>query len=102
MEENKKCCEFCKTKERSEEEYRRLINRLNRIEGQIRGIRGMVEKSAYCPDILVQTAAAVSALNSFNRELLSSHIKTCVVNDIKNGDDETIDELLDTLRRLMK
>ena len=94
------CCH--KTKVRREEEYRSLINRLNRIEGQIRGIRGMVEKNAYCTDILVQVAAANAALNAFNRELLENHIKTCVANDIRNGKDETIDELVATLQKLMK
>ncbi|MGN1014528.1 MAG: metal-sensing transcriptional repressor [Butyricicoccus sp.] len=94
------CCH--KTKERSEEEYKRLINRLNRIEGQIRGIRGMVERSAYCPDILAQAAAANAALNAFSRELLSNHIRTCVADDIRNGNDETIDELLATLQKMMK
>lgn len=96
-------CECChKTKERSEEEYKRLINRLNRIEGQIRGIRGMVENSAYCTDIIVQVAAVNAALNSFNRELLSTHIRTCVANDIKDGKDETLEDLLNTLQKLMK
>ena len=89
-------------KERSEEEYKRLIHRLNRIEGQIRGIRGMVEKSAYCTDILAQVAAANAALNAFSKELLASHIKTCVAQDIRDGKDETIDELVDTLQKLMK
>lgn len=98
MEEN--CCH--KTKERSEEEYKRLIHRLNRIEGQIRGIRGMVEKSAYCPDILVQVAAANAALGAFTKELLGNHIKTCVAEDIRNGKDETVDELVEMLRKLMK
>ena len=74
------CCH--KTKERSQEEYTKLIHRLNRIEGQIRGIRGMVEKNAYCPDILVQVAAANAALNAFNKELLANHIRTCVADDI--------------------
>lgn len=96
----KNCCH--KTKERSEEERKKLINRLSRIEGQIRGIRGMVEKDAYCPDILVQVAAANAALNAFNKELLSSHIKTCVAEDIRAGKDETIDELVVTLQKLMK
>ena len=91
-----------KTKERSEEEYKSLIHRLNRIEGQIRGIRGMVEKNVYCTDILMQVAAVNAALNAFNRELLSEHIRSCVANDIRAGKDETIDELLDTLRKLMK
>lgn len=96
-------CECCKkTKERSDEEYKKLINRLNRIEGQIRGIRGMVEKNAYCTDILIQAAAANAALGAFNRELLANHIRTCVADDIKNGKDEVIDELIDTLRKIMK
>lgn len=94
------CCH--KTKKRDEEEYKKLINRLSRIEGQIRGIKGMVEKDAYCPDILIQVSAVNSALNSFNKELLASHIKTCVANDIRNGKDETIDELVLTLQKLMK
>ena len=95
-------CGCHRTKERPEEEYKRLIHRLNRIEGQIRGIRGMVEKSAYCPDILAQVAAANAALNAFSKELLANHIKTCVAQDIRAGKDETIDELLVTLRKLMK
>lgn len=101
MEENKCCC--CqKTKERSEEEYKSLIHRLNRIEGQIRGIRGMVEKNAYCTDILIQSAAVNAAVNAFNRELLANHIRTCVVNDIRNGKDDVVDELVATLQKLMK
>ena len=95
-------CHCHTTKVRSEEEYKRLIHRLNRIEGQIRGIRGMVEKSAYCTDILVQVAAANAALNAFSKELLASHIKTCVAQDIRDGKDETIDELVTTLQKLMK
>ena len=91
------CCH--KTKQRSEEAYTKLIHRLNRIEGQI---RGMVEKSAYCPDILVQVAAANAALNAFTKELLANHIKTCVADDIRAGRDETIDELVCTLQKLMK
>lgn len=100
---DKKCC-VCsqRMKERTYEEYRRLINRLNRIEGQIRGIKGMVEKSAYCPDILIQCSAVTAAMNAFNRELLSSHIRSCVVDDIRKGREETIDELLATLQKLMK
>lgn len=96
-----KCCSE-KTTERSAEEHKRLINRLNRIEGQIRGIKGMVEKDAYCTDILIQVSAVNSALNSFNKELLSKHIKTCVARDIRQGKDETIDELVLTLQKLMK
>lgn len=100
---DKKECQCChKTKERSEEEYKRLMNRLSRIEGQIRGIKGMVEKSAYCTDILVQVAAVNAALNAFNRELLSNHIRTCVADDIRKGNDEVIDDLLCTLQKLMK
>lgn len=95
-------CMCHKTKERSEEEYKSLIHRLNRIEGQIRGIKGMIEKNAYCPDILVQSSAVTSAMNAFNKELLANHIKTCVTNDIREGKDETIDELLSTLQKLMK
>ncbi|MDO4286541.1 MAG: metal-sensing transcriptional repressor [Eubacteriales bacterium] len=100
MEEKACCCN--KTKERTEEEYKRLIHRLNRIEGQIRGIRGMVEKNAYCTDILVQSAAVTAAVNAFNRELLSNHIRTCVAQDIRDGKDEVIDELVSTLQKLMK
>ncbi len=96
------CCCCHKTKERSEEEYKSLIHRLNRLEGQIRGIRGMVEKDAYCTDILVQVAAASAALNGFTKELLANHIRTCVAQDIKDGKEETIDELVNTLQKLMK
>lgn len=98
--ENECCC--TRTKKRTPEEYKSLINRLNRIEGQIRGIRGMVEKNSYCIDILTQTAAVSAALSAFNKELLSSHIKTCVVEDIRDGKNETIDELLSALQKLMK
>ncbi len=94
------CCH--KTKERPENEYKDLIHRLNRIEGQIRGIRGMVEKDAYCPDILIQVAAVNAALNSFNKALLAQHIRTCVARDIREGKEETIDELVATLQKLMK
>ena len=94
------CCR--KTKQRTEEEYKNLIHRLNRIEGQIRGIKGMIEKSAYCTDILVQSSAVSAAMNAFNKELLANHIKTCVAEDIRNGKDETVDELVATLQKLMK
>ena len=95
MQEEEMCC--ChKHKERSEKEYRDLINRLNRIEGQIRGIKGMVEKDAYCPDILIQVAAVNAALNSFNKVLLANHIK------IRAGKEETVDELVKVLQKLMK
>ena len=95
-------CNCHKTKDRSDEEYKRLINRLSRVEGQIRGIRGMVERSAYCPDILAQVAAANAALHAFGKELLAEHIRTCVAQDIRTGKDETIDELVATLYKLMK
>jgi DNA-binding FrmR family transcriptional regulator len=94
------CCN--KRKKRTEKEYKDLVNRLNRIEGQIRGIKNMLDQDAYCTDILVQVSAARAALNSFNKVLLAEHIKTCVKEDIINGKDETIDELVSTLEKLMK
>ena len=100
MEEQTSCC--ChKKKKRSEEEYKRLVNRLNRIEGQIRGIRGMLERDAYCPDILAQAAAANAALNAFSRELLASHVRHCVAEDLQNGKMETVDELVSILGKMM-
>ena len=96
-------CECCKKKKhREEKEYKLLINRLNRIEGQVRGLRDMLQTDAYCPDILVQVAAANAALNAFNKELLANHIRTCVADDIRAGNDETIDELVGVLQKLMK
>lgn len=97
----KDCC-LGRKKVREPEEYKKLVNRLNRVEGQIRGIRKMLEEDAYCPDILTQTAAATAALNAFSRELLAEHIRGCVKRDILEGHDETIDELLDTLRKMMR
>ena len=105
MKEKVPCCcgqSGARTKERSPEEVKRLMNRLNRIEGQIRGIKGMVERSAYCPDILVQCSAVTAAMNAFNRELLSAHIRGCVANDVKNGDESTLDELVATIQKLMR
>ena len=99
-EEPKECCH--KTKERSEKEYKDLINRLNRIEGQVRGIKKMVESNTYCTDILIQVSAVNAALNSFNKILLANHIRTCVAEDIREGKEETIDELVVTLQKLMK
>ena len=98
------CCPGCSGRhtDRSDEDRKALITRLRRIEGQIRGLEGMVEKDAYCPDILVQVSAATSALNSFSRQLLSRHIQGCVRSDILSGDDSTIDELCQLLQRLMK
>ncbi len=95
-------CDCRKHKHRETKEYRDLLNRLKRIEGQVRGIQGMIEEDRYCVDILTQVAAIQSALNSFNKVLLSNHIKTCVVDDIRNGHDEVVDELCATIQRLMK
>ena len=91
-----------KADERAPEEVGLLMNRLNRIEGQIRGIRGMLEKNIYCVDILTQVAAARAALDSFSRELLADHIRTCVVTDLKGDRSETVDELLSIVKKLMK
>ncbi len=99
---DRECCCCKKTKERSEKEYKDLIHRLNRMEGQIRGIRGMVERNAYCTDILTQVSAVNAALNSFSKVLLANHIKTCVTRDIKEGKEETVDELVLLLQKLMK
>ena len=107
MAEERKCC-CCedtgsgRTKHRSEKESKDLLNRLRRIEGQVRGIQSMVENDAYCPDILIQVSAINSALNSFSKTLLASHMKSCVVDDIKNGKEEVIDELVETLQKVMK
>lgn len=89
-------------KHREKEEYEDLIKRLNRIEGQVRGVKKMVEEERYCVDIVTQVSAISAALNSFNKVLLSNHIKSCVVNDIRNGNDEVVDELCKTLQKLMK
>ena len=97
---NKESCE--KNTHRTDEEKKKLINRLNRIEGQVRGIRGMIEKDSYCADVLVQSAAVNAAINSFNKDLLSRHIHSCVVRNIKNGDEEVIDELMKLITKLMK
>ena len=101
MDENANCsCEH--HKDRSEEEVKKLMNRLNRIEGQVRGVKGMVDNGADCPDILIQVSAINAALNAFNKELLATHIKTCVAEDVRNGNGEKIDELVVTLQKLMK
>ena len=96
------CCCCHKKKERDEKEYKDLMNRLSRIEGQVRGVKGMLERDAYCVDILTQVAAINAALNSFNKVLLANHIKTCVVENVRNGDDSVIDELVTTMQKLMK
>ena len=101
--EKMECCSACAKKtERASDEKKKLINRLSRMEGQIRGIRGMLESDAYCTDILTQTAAVTAALNAFNRDLIAAHIKGCVLRDLREGDESVIDELVVTLRRLMK
>lgn len=100
--EQEVCCCTHKTKKRSEEEYKKLVNRLNRIEGQVRGVKRMLAEDAYCTDILIQVSAINAALNSFNKMLLAEHIRTCVAEDIRQGKDETIDELVMTLQKLMK
>ncbi|MGN1094165.1 MAG: metal-sensing transcriptional repressor [Candidatus Neoclostridium sp.] len=102
MTEKEECGCRKKSTARSEEERQKLIHRLNRIEGQIRGIRKMVEKDEYCTDILIQSSAVSAALNAFNKELLAGHIRGCVARDIRDGKDEVIDELLVTLQKLMK
>lgn len=96
------CCHTNKTKERTEKEYKDLINGLNRIEGQVRGIKKMVENGTYCTDILIQVSAVNAALNSFNKVLLGNHIRTCVAEDIRQGKEETIEELVTTLQKLMR
>ncbi|MCD7810038.1 MAG: metal-sensing transcriptional repressor [Erysipelotrichaceae bacterium] len=97
-------CPMCsgRHKKRSEEEQKALLTRLKKVEGQIRGIERMVENDIYCPDILIQVSAATAALNSFNKVLLNCHIRNCVVEDIKAGNEETIDELCNVLQKLMK
>ncbi len=94
------CCR--KAKHRSEQEYKDLINRLSRIEGQVRGVKRMVDEDAYCVDILTQVSAITAALNSFNKVLLANHIRTCVADGIRNGEDEQVEELVTTLQKLMK
>ena len=95
------CCQH-KSTARPEAERKKLIHRLNRIEGQIRGLRSMVESDAYCTDILTQSAAVSAAINGFNKALTASHIRGCVARDIREGNDEVIEELLQALQKLMK
>ena len=94
------CC--CRAKERSEKEFKDLMNRLKRIEGQVKGVQRMLEDNAYCPDIMVQVSAINNALNSFNKVLLAEHLKTCGVDDIKAGREDTIEELTETLKKVMR
>ena len=91
-----------KTKHRDEEELRKLMNRLNRIEGQVRGVKKMLEEEQYCVDILIQVSAIQAALNAFNKELLSSHIHSCVVEEIQKGNTDVVDELCESIKKLMK
>ncbi len=102
MKKEEKACQHCKTKHREESELYTLVNRLKRIEGQIRGVIGMLERDAYCVDILTQTAAISSAISSFNKELLKEHIKSCVTEDIKADNMDSVDELVGLLHKLMK
>ncbi len=97
-------CEHCAARrtKRDETELRDLMNRLKRIEGQVRGVQNMLENDAYCPDILIQVSAITSALNSFNKSLLANHIRSCVAEDIREGKEESIDEFVQMLRKLMK
>ena len=96
------CCGCHKTRVRSEEELKKLTNRLSRIEGQVRGLREMLERDVYCIDVLVQVSAVNAALNSFSKELLSEHLRTCVAENIRQGNDEVVDELVTALQKLMK
>ncbi len=101
--ENKKTCCFCSEQTLRDQKLKHdLIVRLNRIEGQIRGIKNMIQNDAYCADVLVQSSAASAALNGFNKQVIDNHIKTCVSRDIKQGKDEVVDELVDLLHKLMK
>ena len=98
----KEICPCRRSKERGEAEYKSLMTRLSRIEGQVRGVKGMIEENAYCIDIITQVAAVTAALNAFNKELLGNHIRTCVTDNLKNGKTETAEELIEVLQRLMR
>ena len=102
IEETCECCCSGKHKSREDKEFKDLMNRLKRIEGQVRGVESMLEKDAYCTDILMQVSAITSALNSFNKVLLANHVKSCVADNIRNGDEEVVDELVTVLQKLMK
>lgn len=104
MSESEKKCHLCeeKKKHRNEKEYKDLMNRLNRIEGQVRGVKNMLEEERYCVDILTQVSAIQSALNGFNKKLLSNHIKSCVIEELKSGDESVVDELCETIQKMMK
>ena len=96
------CCGCHKTRVRSEEELKKLTNRLSRIEGQVRGLREMLERDVYCIDVLVQVSAVNAALNSFSKELLGEHLRTCVADNLRQGNDEVVDELVAALQKLMQ
>ena len=100
--ETTNCCCGGKKTERSEEQKKKLLNRLSRLEGQVRGVRKMIENDAYCNDVLIQTAAISAAVNAFSREVLRSHLHTCVIRDSREGKDEVADELMETLERMMR
>ena len=102
MEKDKCGCTKLKIRDKDSKEYKNLLARLNRVEGQVRGVKKMLEEDRYCIDILVQVSAITSALNAFNKELLTEHIETCVVNDIREGRETKVEELCTTLRKLMK
>lgn len=95
MKEMKKIC-------RHHDQKKKLLNRLSRIEGQIRGVKNMVEEDIYCNDILIQTSSIVAALNSFNKELIGDHIRNCVQTELKNGNEEIIEEFTKTIQKLLK
>lgn len=99
-EKDSECCHD--KKKRSPKEFKNLMNRLKRIEGQIRGLQGMLERDAYCPEILIQAQAVNAAMNSFNKLLLTNHLKTCVLDDIRKGNDQVVDELVHVMHKLMK
>ncbi|MBR1584135.1 MAG: metal-sensing transcriptional repressor [Clostridia bacterium] len=100
--EHESCPACGKKTMRTEEQKKKLLNRLNRIEGQVRGVKKMVENDAYCNDVLMQSAAIAAAVDAFNREMLRAHVHSCVLRDIRAGKDEVADELIDTIERLMR
>ena len=102
-EKHEACCPACeKRTERSEEQKKKLLNRLSRLEGQVRGVKKMIESDAYCNDVLIQTAAISAAVNALSREVLRAHLNSCVIRDIRAGRDEVADELMETLERIMR
>lgn len=102
MSQDKETCCAHRTTKRSDEDKRALVNRLSRIEGQVRGIKRMIENDEYCLDILVQSSAAASAMNSFNRELMAKHVTGCLAKEMTDEGRETLNELVASLQALMK